>query len=1034
MDDASRWTYRRILRGGFADMTVATHVVTADFSGFGSGSRLSANVTISDNVHGVAVSDGSVGYVHGVIQASVDNNVLLDAAGATGVELTSNDPALNIDGALQYTFSFNDVKIDGVYVPNAIPDIVYNAPDDDAAVDLIEVAPAAWVTVVGLGFSADALVALLGDGGSSIREALDGLYGHGGTQDEYEPYANQAAFPVTGAADRIYLDESNGKLFWWNGSGYLQIGNKAAFGLSNVDNTTDLNKPVSTAQAAADAATLTSANAHADAGVPLYPVGSTKATRVQQVQTVDIRDYITSGTTFDLAAVVAAMEAGNGTCYIPPGYWQPNAFNVALDNANVSTAFNAAKNKELFTYKFFGAGKQSRIVLPAGMSSGDFLMVANLANASGFNFHPKVLCENFSVTGSVAGFTSSASGSFMKSNQRSISAQGITFTSLVDGFYCTGYSDLGHMSRIHGDQTVTGWLFNGINNGDGLVFDQIFGFGCGAVNLTNCQGASIRSCNGGALSFTNSVVSLGANHLESYQPPGATTPVITIKASTVHIESGVHYVLASRPFIQIDDTGTNNAATNLIIEPGVVWSQRLDTPGSTVGAVLGSAIDILNLGQRGQVRVRGAKTFLWGGIAGGPGGELAGVLATHVTASGDSTLNTLLSSAQTMAALGGDFTIRFLNGAWTARPSAAIPLQSVATPTVAAAAASSVYFGSDASNGTYYYKVSVVDPSGMHGQASAEASATVASNVISLTINAQLAPATLRILRGTATGVYDHWVQIPIAASTMVLTDQGSCIAGYAWQTIGIPTPPASSELVDGTFYPFASKSTFWGTAAPTVGPHNMGDVCFNSAPSSGGPTGWLCSASGTPGTWIEAGVSPVDTLALEELTNGESTFPRALVSSNLVSGSNGTLRLSYFTAKKTETITKVRTIVGSTAAAGATLCRVGIYSIDGSGNLTLVASIANDTGLWIVAGTAYTSNLSASFSKVRRTRYAIGHLVVGSTTAPNFNGMSSLNSTEPGFSPIVSGVVTGQTDLPSTVAVGSIAGSAHRAYVALVP
>jgi hypothetical protein len=131
-------------------MTVATHVVTADFSGFANGARLSANVTITDNLRGVAVSDDSVGFVHGVIHASVDNNVLLDQARGTGVELTSNDPALNLTGALQYTFSFNDVKIDGVYVPNAIPDIVYNAPADGTAVDLIAEAPAAWVTVVGL--------------------------------------------------------------------------------------------------------------------------------------------------------------------------------------------------------------------------------------------------------------------------------------------------------------------------------------------------------------------------------------------------------------------------------------------------------------------------------------------------------------------------------------------------------------------------------------------------------------------------------------------------------------------------------------------------------------------------------------------------------------------------------------------------------------------------------------------------------------------------------------------------------------------
>ncbi len=39
---------------------------------------------------------------------------------------------------------------------------------------------------------------------------------------------------------------------------------KSDVGLSNVDNTSDVNKPVSTAQAAADTATLNSAKSYAD--------------------------------------------------------------------------------------------------------------------------------------------------------------------------------------------------------------------------------------------------------------------------------------------------------------------------------------------------------------------------------------------------------------------------------------------------------------------------------------------------------------------------------------------------------------------------------------------------------------------------------------------------------------------------------------------------------------------------------------------------------------------------------------------------
>jgi hypothetical protein len=65
---------------------------------------------------------------------------------------------------------------------------------------------------------------------------------------EWESYANLAAFPATGNGAKEYLAQDTGKLYRWNGSAYVQIADKAAVGLGNVDNTSDVNKPVSTAQ------------------------------------------------------------------------------------------------------------------------------------------------------------------------------------------------------------------------------------------------------------------------------------------------------------------------------------------------------------------------------------------------------------------------------------------------------------------------------------------------------------------------------------------------------------------------------------------------------------------------------------------------------------------------------------------------------------------------------------------------------------------------------------------------------------------
>ena len=47
-----------------------------------------------------------------------------------------------------------------------------------------------------------------------------------------------------------------------------------------------------------------------------------------------------------------------------------------------------------------------------------------------------------------------------------------------------------------------------------------------------------------------------------------------------------------------------------------------------------------------------------------------------------------------------------------------------------------------------------------------------------------------------------------------------------------------------------AGKVTTSGTAAPVAGTWVAGDRCTNTAPSSGGPGGWVCTTGGTPGTW----------------------------------------------------------------------------------------------------------------------------------------------------------------------------------------
>lgn len=44
------------------------------------------------------------------------------------------------------------------------------------------------------------------------------------------------------------------------------------------------------------------------------------------------------------------------------------------------------------------------------------------------------------------------------------------------------------------------------------------------------------------------------------------------------------------------------------------------------------------------------------------------------------------------------------------------------------------------------------------------------------------------------------------------------------------------------------------GTTAPTAGNHTLAEVVYNTSPASGSPVGWVCTATGNPGTWKEFG------------------------------------------------------------------------------------------------------------------------------------------------------------------------------------
>jgi len=165
-------------------------------------------------------------------------------------------------------------------------------------------------------------------------------------------------------------------------------------------------------------------------------------------------------------------------------------------------------------------------------------------------------------------------------------------------------------------------------------------------------------------------------------------------------------------------------------------------------------------------------------------------------------------------------------------------------------------------------------------------------------------------------------------------------------------------------------------------------------------------------------------------LTTGEEILPRDDVAGEVALVS-GVAYFSFFTARKTETITTVRTATGATAASGLTLARIGIYSTDGT-TLTPVASTANDTALWNATNTMFPKTFTAAWNKVAGQRYAQCLLAVG-TTMPILEGVQ-VRPNSVGLAPRIQGELSGQSNLPAGPTEASLSSGFRRFQGIYIP
>jgi hypothetical protein len=72
--------------------------------------------------------------------------------------------------------------------------------------------------------------------------------------------------------------------------------------------------------------------------------------------------------------------------------------------------------------------------------------------------------------------------------------------------------------------------------------------------------------------------------------------------------------------------------------------------------------------------------------------------------------------------------------------------------------------------------------------------------------------------------------------------------------SVGISNPDPTVDLAIKGNISFADKKFTTGTGAPVTGMATKGDVCWNSDPAEFTYIGWVCVATGEPGTWLPFG------------------------------------------------------------------------------------------------------------------------------------------------------------------------------------
>ena len=270
----------------------------------------------------------------------------------------------------------------------------------------------------------------------------------------------------------------------------------------------------------------------------------------------------------------------------------------------------------------------------------------------------------------------------------------------------------------------------------------------------------------------------------------------------------------------------------------------------------------------------------------------------------------------------------------------------------------------------------------------------------------------------------DYLVDVALIAPPVVVTEvvAGAPGAEGAQGPPGAPGTPGADgadSTVPGPPGPPGADSTVPG---PPGADGVDGAPGADGAPGPKGDKGDT-GATGAPGADGAPGAPAVG--SANALTVGHETHDRMMVRDSGVSLPTGTMRMTYFTARRNENAATMRVTCGGTAAgATPTLCKFGLYSIAANGDATLIASTPNDTTMFNTPNALVSRNFSIAAPLVAGQRYACAVLIITAAAAPTCCGVTGTIPFDTALAPRTVAQRTAQADLPGSITNAQLAAS----------